>query len=144
MTKWQQWFLQADYQVSQLPSYSPQVAANPLTAFKDIPVKTRFSFLVDGAHNTIMAFIKGPVCRGQLALNVINDRFWVFFLNPEHMANEEINQFYIDQARNLALPGEKESNIEPVINWINYSNQQTRYLQAKSDLPISGLTNTKN
>lgn len=133
MTKWQQWFLQADYQVSQLPSYSPQVAANPLTAFKDIPVKTRFSFLVDGAHNTIMAFIKGPVCRGQLALNVINDRFWVFFLNPEHMANEEINQFYIDQARNLALPGEKESNIEPVINWINYSNQQTRYLQAKSD-----------
>jgi len=133
MANWTQWFIDADYSVQQLPEYHPDIAANPLTAFQDIPVKSRFRFLVDGAQNTIMAFIKGPVCRGQLALNVINDRFWVFFLDPENADLPEINQFYQQQADNLKLPGEKESNTEPVVNWISYANQQARYLQAKSE-----------
>ncbi len=29
-----------------------------------------------------MNFIKGPVCRGQMAVDVIEDHFWVFFLDP--------------------------------------------------------------
>ncbi|MGR5471217.1 fatty acid cis/trans isomerase, partial [Vibrio astriarenae] len=71
LEQWYEWFIEPDYVVQSLPSYDINIAANPMTAFKDIPVKARFSFMLDNAQNTIMAYIKGPVCRGQLALNVI-------------------------------------------------------------------------
>ncbi|XHY22736.1 hypothetical protein ViNHUV68_35330 [Vibrio sp. NH-UV-68] len=133
MHNWKSWFIDADYTVAQLPGYKPDVAANPMTAFIDLPVKARFEFMLDNAQNTINAFIKGPVCRGQLALNVINDRFWVFFLDPEKSDIPEVNEFYRSQADNLKLPSELESNTLPVTHWVSYSRQQARYLNAKSE-----------
>ncbi|HAS8309293.1 TPA: 9-hexadecenoic acid cis-trans isomerase [Vibrio vulnificus] len=133
MKDWKAWFIDADYVVEQLPSYDPEIAANPISAFIDLPVKARFKFMLDNAQNTIMAYIKGPVCRGQLALNVINDRFWVFFLDPDKADIPEVNEFYRSQADNLKLPGELESNTLPVTNWVKYSTQQARYLEAKSE-----------
>mgnify|MGYP000732865784 CR=1 FL=1 len=44
--------------------------------------------LLDEAEFFIMNFIKGPVCRGQMALDVIQDRFWVFFIDPDIGADE--------------------------------------------------------
>ncbi|ELR8704560.1 fatty acid cis/trans isomerase [Vibrio vulnificus] len=133
MKDWKAWFIDADYVVEQLPRYDPEIAANPMSAFIDLPVKARFKFMLDNAQNTIMAYIKGPVCRGQLALNVINDRFWVFFLDPDKADIPEVNEFYRSQADNLKLPGELESNTLPVTNWVKYSTQQARYLEAKSE-----------
>ncbi|MCZ4293255.1 fatty acid cis/trans isomerase [Vibrio sinaloensis] len=133
MRDWKEWFIDANYKVAQLPSYDVEVAANPMTAFIDLPVKARFKFMLDNSQNTINAFIKGPVCRGQLALNVINDRFWVFFLDPDKADLPEVNEFYRSQADNLKLPGELESNTLPVTNWVSYSRQQARYLEAKSE-----------
>ncbi len=130
---WKTWFIDAQYVVDELPSYDPEVSANPMTAFIEMPVKARFKFMLDNAQNTIMAYIKGPVCRGQLALNVINDRFWVFFLDPDKADIPEVNDFYRSQADNLKLPGELESNTLPLTNWVRFSKQQARYLQAKSD-----------
>ncbi|MBY8070163.1 fatty acid cis/trans isomerase [Vibrio fluvialis] len=130
---WKTWFIDAQYVVDELPSYDPEVSANPMTAFIEMPVKARFKFMLDNAQNTIMAYIKGPVCRGQLALNVINDRFWVFFLDPDKADMPEVNEFYRSQADNLKLPGELESNTLPLTNWVRFSKQQARYLQAKSD-----------
>ncbi|WP_192850155.1 fatty acid cis/trans isomerase, partial [Vibrio parahaemolyticus] len=129
ISNWKKWFIEADYSVTQLPSYEPEVAANPMTAFIDMPVKSRFKFMLDNAQNTIMAYIKGPVCRGQLALNVINDRFWVFFLDPDKADIPEVNEFYRSQADNLKLPAEQESNTLPVTNWVKYARQQARYLE---------------
>ncbi|KGY14030.1 9-hexadecenoic acid cis-trans isomerase [Vibrio tubiashii] len=131
--QWRDWFIDANYSVAELPSYTPEVAANPMTAFIDLPEKARFSFMLDNAQNTINAFIKGPVCRGQLALNVINDRFWVFFLDPEKADLPEVNDFYRSQADNLKLPGELESNTLPITSWVSYARQQARYLEAKSE-----------
>jgi hypothetical protein len=133
MRNWKEWFIDADYSVAQLPGYEPQIAANPMTAFIELPVNARFKFMLDNAQNTINAFIKGPVCRGQLALNVINDRFWVFFIDPDKADLPEINEFYRSQADNLKLPGELESNTLPISNWVSYSRQQARYLEAKSE-----------
>ncbi|CAE6946087.1 Fatty acid cis/trans isomerase (CTI) [Vibrio sp. B1FLJ16] len=130
---WKQWFIHPAYSVTELPSYKPEVAANPMTSFTDLPVKSRFKFMLDNAQNTIMAFIKGPVCRGQLALNVINDHFWVFFLDPDKTDIPALNEFYRSQAENLKLPSELESNTLPVTNWVMYARQQARYLEAKSD-----------
>ncbi|HAS6346957.1 TPA: 9-hexadecenoic acid cis-trans isomerase [Vibrio vulnificus] len=133
ISDWKTWFIDADYVVNTLPSYAPEVAANPMTAFIDLPVQARFKFMLDNAQNTIMAYIKGPVCRGQLALNVINDRFWVFFLDPDKADIPQVNEFYHSQAENLRLPGELESNTLPVSNWVKYAAQQARYLEAKSE-----------
>ncbi|MCQ1059138.1 fatty acid cis/trans isomerase [Photobacterium sp. DNB23_23_1] len=125
-------FIQPKYEVASLPSYHPDVAANPLISFKQIPVDSRYRFMIDNAQNTIMGFIKGPVCRGQLALNVINDHFWVFFVDPAMANTPSVDEFYESQAGNLRLPAENESNTLPVANWISYSKQQGRFLKAKN------------
>lgn len=70
-------------QSQKLPGYSAK-AANAFLVFKDIPVRSRYEFFLDNARYFIMTFIKGPVCRGQTALNVINDHFWVMFIDPDH------------------------------------------------------------
>ncbi|WP_281629259.1 fatty acid cis/trans isomerase [Vibrio sp. St2] len=144
INNWKAWFIDTTYDVAQLPGYEPEVAANPMTAFIELPVKSRFKFMLDNAQNTINTFIKGPVCRGQLALNVINDRFWVFFLDPDKSDIPEVNEFYHSQADNLKLPGELESNTLPVANWVSYSRQQARYLTAKSDFINSWFKDGKH
>ncbi|NGZ13918.1 fatty acid cis/trans isomerase [Vibrio aestuarianus] len=141
---WKTWFIDADYQVAELPSYDVNVSANPMTAFDALPVKARFKFMLDNAQNTVMAYIKGPVCRGQLALNVINDRFWVFFVDPEKADLPEVNDFYRSQKDNLDLPGELESNTLPIHNWVHFSKQQARYLQAKSEASNQWFKNGEN
>ena len=82
MERWDELFLQAEYTVSQLPGYDPEVASNPFVAFREMPVQSRYEFMLDEAQFTIMGYIKGPVCRGQVALNVIEDHFWVIFTDP--------------------------------------------------------------
>ncbi|WP_153448498.1 fatty acid cis/trans isomerase [Vibrio algicola] len=125
-------FIKPQYEVKRLPSYHSSVAANPLTAFESLPVAARYQFMLNNAQNTIMSFIKGPVCRGQLALNVINDRFWVFFVDPSSANNPEVQQLYHEQTHNLRLPSEQQSNLVPTFEWLGYSERQARYLEAKS------------
>ncbi|MDK9737394.1 fatty acid cis/trans isomerase [Vibrio sp. D404a] len=141
---WTTWFVNTPYIVRELPSYDVDVAANPMTAFEALPVNSRFKFMLDNAQNTIMAYIKGPVCRGQLALNVINDRFWVVFVDPDKADLPEINEFYASQKDNLKLPGELESNTVPVTNWVKYSKQQARYLDGKSEFTNKWFKNGEN
>lgn len=132
LTRIQALFIKPDYDVKELPSYKPTVAANPMTAFASLPVEARYNFMLDNAQNTIMSFIKGPVCRGQLALNVINDRFWVFFVDPKTAKLPAVKEFYASQRDNLKLPSEKQSNVVPLYQWVTYSEQQARYLKAKT------------
>lgn len=130
VSKWQQWFVDADYQIDALPSYEPKVAANPLTAFTQLPVNARYRFMLERAENTIMGYIKGPVCRGQVALNVINDHFWVVFLKPEIADSPDVEAFYLDQKDNLRLPAEHDSTTF-ALNWIQYAERQGDYLKAR-------------
>lgn len=57
--------------------------------------KTHMPYLLDQArfNKWDQWFIKGPVCRGQLALNVINDHFWVFFVDPQTADNPKDELF---------------------------------------------------
>ncbi|PMK00536.1 fatty acid cis/trans isomerase, partial [Vibrio sp. 10N.261.55.A7] len=133
IANWKAWFIDADYSIAELPGYQIDVAANPLTAFTSLPVRSRFKFMLDNAQNTIGGFIKGPVCRGQLALNVINDRFWIFFVDPDVADLPQVNEFYRSQENNLRLPSELNSNTVPLTNWVGYARQQARYLEAKTE-----------
>ena len=80
MQRWQDLFLAPDYAVTALSSYADHHASNPFRTFRELPVQGRYKFLLDEARYTIATYIKGPVCRGSVALNVINDNFWVVFV----------------------------------------------------------------
>ena len=131
LQKWQQWFVDADYNVDKLPGYESEIAANPLTAFVQLPVNARYRFMLERAENTIMGYIKGPVCRGQVALNVINDRFWVYFVKPEMATAPGVEAFYLSQQNNLRLPAEKDSTAFAV-SWVAFAKRQGDYLRARS------------
>ncbi len=132
MARWRALFLQPDYAVAQLPGYAPALASNPFLAFRDLPVKARYRFMLEEAQFTVMGFIKGPVCRGQTALNVIDDHFWVFFQNPETLGESDA-AFLERESRNLSLPAEDSSAAAVLSPWLRYSKQETQYLQAKSE-----------
>ncbi|MAW82507.1 fatty acid cis/trans isomerase [Marinicaulis aureus] len=76
-------FFNEEWNIDATPSYEPSVASNPFAAFAAIPARARYEFLLDDAEYFIRTFIRGPVCRGQVAVNVIEDRFWVMFLDPD-------------------------------------------------------------
>ncbi|MGI9343706.1 MAG: fatty acid cis/trans isomerase [Gammaproteobacteria bacterium] len=141
LQNWQAWFIDADYIVTALPSYSNEVASNPFLTFDDIPVESRYRFLLEEAQFTIMSFIKGPVCRGQVALNVINDHFWVFFLDPSEEKIELVEDFLASQQENIELPASSESIFRPIAHWRRYSRQQVALLNAMDKYLSERFTN---
>jgi hypothetical protein len=118
--------------VRALPSYAVAVSSNPFVAFSAIPADSRYRFLLDEAQYFIMNFIKGPVCRGQLAVDVIEDRFWVFFVDPKVGAREANAEVIARQATNLRLPAEWGSDAPLLRPWLEYADLETKYLEAKT------------
>lgn len=133
MARWRAWFLDDPYPVTTLPGYAPDVANNPFVVFQAIPAATRYRFLLDEAEYFVMGFIKGPVCRGQVALNVIEDHFWVFFYNDAMDAGGEgVDELLRQQAHNLSLPAEQSSRSGFMGPWMRYALREHDYLQAKA------------
>ena len=88
--------------------------------------------MLDEAEFTIMGFIKGPVCRGQMALNVIEDHFWVVFLAPSSGARRSA----VGPARarrQPAAPADGSSNTGLLVPWLHYAKFENDYLKAKSE-----------
>lgn len=131
MARWRQLFLEADYAVDELPSYALKEASNPFVTFQALPTSARYQFMLDEAQFTIMNFIKGPVCRGQVALNVIEDRFWVFFLADADL-QDQAGEFLSRESSLLALPAAQGSDAGILVPWRKYAKLQGDYLQAKS------------
>jgi hypothetical protein len=112
MKRYQELFIDVDYEVTSLPSYEPITASNPIKTFSAIPVKSRYKFLLDESRFFIEGFIKGPVCRGQIALSVIEDQFWVVFFDPDADINSSDDKFLHAAADYLASPAELEDNFK--------------------------------
>lgn len=127
------WFLAADYPVRELPGYAPEVASNPFVTFQALPVDARYRFMLDDAQFTLMGFMKGPVCRGQVALNVINDHFWVVFVAPDSKETLLMNAMLDAATPALRLPAEHESTAGPLA-WRQYAKLENQYLSAKSSV----------
>ena len=89
-----------------LPSYDERTSVNALKTFEQIPANSRYQFLLDDVHYMIMTFIRGPVCRGQIALNVIQDHFWLMFLDPKSDLSLKDKYFLHDNIPNLSVPNE--------------------------------------
>jgi len=132
MQRYKELFYDVPYEVASLPSYEPAVASNPIKTFAAIPVKSRYKFLLDESRFIIEGFIKGPVCRGQIALNVIEDQFWVVFFDPEadimSMDDEALNA----AADYLASPAELEDNFKVIGGERYYRKLFQKYYEMKT------------
>ena len=124
-------FLDPDYVVDRLPGYAPEVGANPFRAFAAIPVRSRYRFLLAEAQYTLMGFIKGPVCRGQVALNVIQDRFWVTFVDPDAPWIADEAGFLAGEQPDLDMPAENGSSSLGVL-WHGYERAHDRYMSRRT------------
>lgn len=131
---WHQWFIESGRPITKLPDYAPTTASNPFITFQAIPYTSRQRFMLDEAQFTVMNFIKGPVCRGSVALNVIQDRFWVFFTKSDEDVAEKFSTFLAQQRNHLRLPAEAESSLWSITHWRSYAGAQANYLQAKGEL----------
>ena len=67
---------------------------------------------------------------GQVALNVIQDRFWVMFVNPELNYDESPAQFLSSHTEQLSLPAAEGEDIG-VMGWMEYDKLAHTYLEQK-------------
>ena len=55
--RWQDLFIDTDFEIKTLPGYELGSTANPFVTYQDLPVKVRYQFLLDDAQIFIMGFI---------------------------------------------------------------------------------------
>jgi len=144
MQRYKELFFDVDYKVTSLPSHEPKVASNPIKTFAAIPAKSRYKFLLDDARFYIEGFIKGPVCRGQVALSVIEDQFWVVFIDPESGLQYLNDDFLNATASYLATPAEREDNYKLLTGNRYYRNLFQKYNQSKQAIIVANETKTIN
>ncbi|WP_028865390.1 fatty acid cis/trans isomerase [Psychromonas aquimarina] len=132
LTRWNKLLYQAPFSVESLPNYDN--GSNPFKVFAAIPADARYQFMLDEAEFTIMGFIKGPVCRGQTALNVIQDKFWVFFTDPDNIKSKGFDKFFYEQADNLALPSDYSANHRARKSWKKFAKREKAYIAAQKEI----------
>lgn len=125
------WFIDLPYTVPRLPDYRKDGMVNPFVAYQAIPVLSRYRFMLDDARFYVMGFIKGPSCRGQTALGVITDYFWVGFVDPSSPPEAKGEGFLTEALAQIDLPTDQSSDAS-LFKWIGYSKQQSYYLARKS------------
>lgn len=124
-------FLASDWTPTRFPSYEPAEAANPFVAFDQIPARSRYQYLLDDALYFVMTFIRGPVCRGQVAVDVIEDHFFVSFLDPDHDLSVTDPAFLGRTKSLLGLPAAHRGAFLPGELWIAYNLKQRVYLNVR-------------
>jgi hypothetical protein len=87
--------------------------------------------MLDDARFFVEGFIKGLVCRGQVALNVINDHFFVVFFDPEKDTISNDTRFLSEVSDLLGIPSERKSTLRLLSTWHHYAKLQKEYLVAK-------------
>ncbi len=117
-SRYNELFIEPAWQTNpEIMGYDEKESADPFFTFEQIPARSRYQFLLDNAQYVIMTFIRGPVCKGQVALNVINDHFWILFLDPEADLAVRYPAFLKLHAEKLIMPAEvgSESSIMKAI-----------------------------
>ena len=135
MDRYKELFIDSNWNNSEeisFPSYDPLIASNPFDAFKVIPAKARYQFLLDDSHFFIMNFIRGPVCKGQLALNSINDHFSVFFIDPKHDVYSKSKKFEKEAIPLLKTPIMGKSSFFKGF-YYRYHRLEQKYVDLRND-----------
>ncbi len=107
MERYSQLFLTPDWTLDSLPPFGDVEGGDPFSTFARIPARSRYQFLLDEALFFVRSFIRGPVCHGETAVDVIEDRFWVSFLDPDADLSITDPSYLQDGAAALDLPVSK-------------------------------------
>lgn len=124
-------FFSSRWKVKKLPGYSESERANPFITFSALPARARYQFMLDSAEYFTRTFIRGPVCRGQIATDVIRDHFWMFFQSPDHdvYVNDPAYRRHVDPL--LAMPGQNDSLIRLGPEWLKHRTRRNDYKEAR-------------
>ncbi len=143
LARFKELFIEPEWlQKPHLVGYDHVLSANPFSSFEQIPPRSHYQFLLDNSHYILMTFIRGPVCRGQVALNVIQDHFWVLFQDPDYDLSVLNPGFLKLQKDNLMMPIEKGSKF-PVFGLIGnkYDRALERYYKARQEFYMASNYN---
>nr|WP_286221331.1 fatty acid cis/trans isomerase [Marinobacter sp. LA51] len=125
-------FEATNWQVESLPDYSRASRANPFATFAAIPARARYQFMLDNAEYFTRTFIRGPVCRGQIATDVIRDHFWTVFHDPDDDLFITDADYRESVTPLLALPGQDDDLLDLGDNWSLYRNKRNRYTELRN------------
>ncbi|MDF2445927.1 MAG: cti [Moraxellaceae bacterium] len=126
-------FFDSDWAAGPVPAYDEAARANPFTTFAAIPARARYQFMLDNAEYFVRTFIRGPVCRGSIATDVIRDHFWLLFQAPER-------DLYVTSAAHrsradalLGLPGQRSGLADLPSQWATYTRLRNQYSAVRAD-----------
>ncbi len=118
VSDWQKLFFSKNWQtklkIDHDKMYHDLASENPFEVFYDIPVESRYRFLLKNSHYIVSTFIKGPVCNGSKAVNSIQEQFYVMFIAPESDLMVKSQEFELKAKDLLILPGLWGSDINPL------------------------------
>jgi hypothetical protein len=129
-------FLEPKWELKTLPGYDEKTAGNPFATFADIPVRARYQFLLDDAEYEVATFIKGPVCNGSVAVNSIQEQFFVLFLSPDADSMVMSAEHARAVQDSLILPGVWGSDLsigDDIPFWRRLVEQREVYRQLRAD-----------
>jgi Fatty acid cis/trans isomerase (CTI) len=124
-------FLAPQWDIAKLPGYSRADAVNPFRTFAAIPARARYQFLLDTAQYTVMTFIRGPVCRGQVATDVIDDQFYVLFQDPDADLSVTDPGYMARITPYLALTGTSNGALATILNWVEHKDDRNDYIRLR-------------
>ena len=131
MARFEELFLAGDWDVARLPDYSRANTVNPIATFNDIPVEARYRFLLDNAHYFVSTFIRGPVCAGQIATNVIEDQFFVMFQDPASDLSVTDPAYLAKILPELVLVPQEEGMIQMFTDWKSRVETMNKYTRLR-------------
>ena len=135
-------FLDLDWEVAQLPAYATGDAPNPFAIFSAIPARARYQFMLDSAQYFVMTFIRGPVCRGQVATDVIDDQFYVLFQDPDADLSVTDPAYSASIQPYLGLTREDQGLVTLAPDWERRKHERDEYIilrgKAYRDLQPAG------
>ncbi|MCQ6261417.1 fatty acid cis/trans isomerase [Alcanivorax sp. MM125-6] len=127
-------FFAEPWTVSRLPGYGEDERANPFTTFGALPARARYQIMLDDAEYFVRTFIRGPVCRGQIATDVIRDRFWAVFQDPDHDLYITDADYRAKVSDLIGLPGQEGKLLDLGPEWLRYTHRRNQYLRARHDV----------
>jgi hypothetical protein len=131
MRRFEALFLEPEWNVAELPDYSRELALNPFAAFTAIPARARYQFMLDSAQYIVMNFIRGPVCRGQVATDVIDDHFYVLFQDPESDLSVTDPAYLARVQPYLVLTSEDLRLLMLGADWLHNRHERNKYISLR-------------
>ena len=129
----EQLFFAGDWATQTLPGYGAQRRTNPFETFAAIPARARYQFMLDDAEYFVRTFIRGPVCRGPIATDVIRDHFWTLFQAPDHDLYLTDAAYREQVTPLLALPGVQDGLAQLPLLWSASRARRNAYEAARRE-----------